>query len=666
MGTVSTRPDKSSTIEASKVPFLGWSTAAQEFRIKAAEFAPAGIMRPLIIGDPGVGKKTMARAWQYVIDPGVRMPIEVLEELSVKVPERFIGLTVCRPCRGRSCFLLGSGRRGDVPEPQPGKIRLDDAMMQRFELPLYMPPIHPHRPVDVLAFLDYWNRARSPRVGIRYQAIEASLLRRMLFGGDWPGNFESIYGQLRILNHLNRPSSGDLPENRDEDPGEEDKDAEIPPVVLDVLHDRSAHASASSSATSVADRAIPFGMLPDLAVRIYLWYCQHQPLEEPARTLTGEEAGPGLVPASFQPFEAGLAASEFVDLTEEEFVRDHVLPGLPASSARRSDCVAILVDRVRNHQLFGTDFHALQAGLRIDPSRVELAVGRSKPKMVSEAEDAERASIPLGQPPLGRFSSIERDDWVNSFCVRDCVFSISFRTATGSSEEHEFPRQGNSGMAYYRYLLMHPDQEFSSKQIECANGRGEDSPDSTERNAAEWAEIQGGSGFDAVLDEPSKRQIAERLAAIARELAAAERKHDKSRITKLEEEQGQLTTCYEQAVRDPRARRLAEFQQRLKALEEEIAAAERDGDHLLLDELASERQSLTDQVVGIVQGGKDKNLDKSAKQAQDRVRKVMEDARKKFALGHLVQLVGYLERTVQYKNGAWAYRPSRSSHPWRT
>ena len=667
MGTSSSRLIKGSTTQPDVVPFIGWSKAAEEFRTRAAELAPGGAVRPLIIGDPGIGKRTMARAWQFVAGSTARMCIEDLEERSLTLPKRCIGVSVCRPPRGRYCFLLGSGVGGDAPEPGPGAIRLDDETMQWFELSMYMPPVHPDRPIDVLAFLDYWDRARCPRVGIRYSGIESALLHRMLFGTGWPANLDSIYRLLRILNHLNRPSPPeDLEDEAESSDGEELEGPVRLPIVLDVLRDRRDAGSDSSPATSTADQAIPFAILPDVAVRIYLWHCQHQPLEEAVRESPEEGSGREPIPASLRPFVVGLAARDFINLTEEQFVREHILPGLPASMARRSDCVAILMDRVRNHRLFGTDFRSLQAGLRIDPNLVELAVGRrgSDPRGVVEGAVATWGL--QGQGSLSSFSRADGEDRVNSFCSRGSIFSISFRPAVGPIEEDQFPQSGNSGMAYYRYLLMHPDRVFSPEEIENANGRKGTARDRPDQQDAEWDDSLNGSGFDAVLDESSKRQAAERLAEIARELARAEREGDRSRIAQLEVEREKLIACYKQAVRNPRDKRLEQLHQRLKDVHREIAIAERDGDHLVMEELETERQSLLTQVSRIVQSGRDRNLDSSKKQARDRVRKALEDARKKLALGRFPQLARYLVCAVQYKNGNWTYRSSKSSPTWQT
>ena len=60
MGKTTPQVQETSSLEPKDVPFVGWSRAAHEFRVKAATLAPKGIL-PLLIGDPGVGKRCMAR-----------------------------------------------------------------------------------------------------------------------------------------------------------------------------------------------------------------------------------------------------------------------------------------------------------------------------------------------------------------------------------------------------------------------------------------------------------------------------------------------------------------------------------------------------------------------------------------------------------------------------
>ena len=115
MDTRSSRSDRSSTFEPGDVPFLGWSRAALEFRRKVAELAPGGFFRPLIVGDPGVGKRTMAYVWRRVSgqNPEER-PIIDLDTWGNVIPHDCIAITARRPPPGRPCFLLDKGTWGET------------------------------------------------------------------------------------------------------------------------------------------------------------------------------------------------------------------------------------------------------------------------------------------------------------------------------------------------------------------------------------------------------------------------------------------------------------------------------------------------------------------------------------------------------------------------
>ena len=115
MDTRSSRSDRPSTFEPGDVPFLGWSRVAHEFRLKAAEMAPGGFFSPLIVGDPGVGKRTMAYVWRRVAGQSQEeRPIIDLDTWGDVLPDRCIATTK-RPPSDRPCFLLEKGTWGMHP-----------------------------------------------------------------------------------------------------------------------------------------------------------------------------------------------------------------------------------------------------------------------------------------------------------------------------------------------------------------------------------------------------------------------------------------------------------------------------------------------------------------------------------------------------------------------
>ena len=170
---------------------------------RPAEMAPGGFLRPLIIGDPGVGKKTMARAWLRVAGRGEEeWPIVDLDTWRDAMPDRCIAVTTRRPPSSRPCFLLESGTWGNAPQRPPDEPTLPADLMQRFAITLYVPPLHGHREIDILAFLDYWSKVQIQNYRIRYRKIDVALVHRMLFEDDWPANLEGISRVLRRIGHF--------------------------------------------------------------------------------------------------------------------------------------------------------------------------------------------------------------------------------------------------------------------------------------------------------------------------------------------------------------------------------------------------------------------------------------------------------------------------------
>ena len=103
----------------------------------------------------------------------------------------------------------------------------------------------------------------------------------------------------------------------------------------------------------------------------------------------------------------------------------------------------------------------------------------------------------------------------------------------------------------------------------------------------------------------------------------------------------------------------------LRDNERELEEARNDGDTLLIKELEEHRQSFFARVEKEKHGRRDKNLDRSAKRARDRVRKSMEQAQKKLILSKMPGLAQYLMARVTYREGWWTYRPQRTSRLWQ-
>ena len=162
-----------------------------------------------------------------------------------------------------------------------------------------------------------------------------------------------------------------------------------------------------------------------------------------------------------------LTAEAFLRLSEEQFARQFLLPGGAGRADGGPEEVAVLRDRLRKHPVLGTDFAALQAGLRIDPVEADLPsyraiavnqVGRSR----STGWRTQSVESP-GQDPQ---AAGEASELANRFCIEEAIFHIVFRGVGGGVEEGRFPCNGNLGLVFYRHLLQHSETGFSATRIE--------------------------------------------------------------------------------------------------------------------------------------------------------------------------------------------------------
>ncbi|HMB04929.1 MAG TPA: hypothetical protein VKP69_14465, partial [Isosphaeraceae bacterium] len=280
---------------------------------------------------------------------------------------------------------------------------------------------------------------------------------------------------------------------------------------------------------------IPAGWVPDIAVRLYTRLVQVRRAEEVDREVP--DAGPRSTPP---PGDSGLprtdlTAEAFLRLSGEQFARQFLLPGGAGRADGGPEEVAGLRDRLRNHPVLGTDFAALQAGLRIDPVEADLPsyraiavnrVGRSR----STGRRTQAGEAPGRDPQAAG----EASEPANRFCIEDSIFHVVFRGVGGGVEEGRFPRSGSLGLAYYRHLLQHPETGFSASRLEREIHRGDGTPDRRVKRATGEDGFTTGSGFDPVLDPEGKRIIEKRLGVIALNLEKASQKGDRLQIKELE------------------------------------------------------------------------------------------------------------------------------------
>jgi hypothetical protein len=82
--------------------------------------------------------------------------------------------------------------------------------------------------------------------------------------------------------------------------------------------------------------------------------------------------------------------------------------------------------------------------------------------------------------------------------------------------------------------------------------------------------------------------------------------------------------------------------------------------------LEEEYRSIMSELEEAFHGRYAKDLDNAAKEARDRVRKAMEDARKRLAVKQMPQLAKHLKEATIYRDGRWSYRPPRPEREWQT
>ncbi|MFO0892839.1 MAG: hypothetical protein U0790_27320 [Isosphaeraceae bacterium] len=648
-----------SQLDGIHVPFLGWSRAAHEFRRLAARLAPTGSFRPLIIGESGVGKRTMACVWRRVSgqSPEER-PIIDLDTWGDAVPFECIAVTARRPPPGRDCWRLDEGAWGEAG----GRGDLPAELMQRFSIPIYMPPLHGCRQIDALAYLDFCTRARFPRHRIEYRRIAADLIEGILFGSDWPANLAGLARSLRNLSYADGGRLSPADHRGGSDPPGDTLRDRWPELrwfgSRGVGSDNSGLVAWACGGEEVAAESVP-----DVAVRLYTRLAQSRVAEHSGREAEGMHRSPGTPKVSTDLPPPDLTAREFLELSEEQFARRYLIAHDPAGVEGGHRELESALGWLRKTRILGTDFTALQAGLRIYPVRADLpsyraiAVNQVRSRMRNPEIDLPADRAP-SQVPI---SPAEADE----FRLEQGIFHIVYHSPSADTEKESYPRDKGLGLAYYRYLLQHPGRKFSPTALEQAvANKGLAARGDIDRS--EWEAMSSGPAYDAILDDQARREIATRLEEIAGEITRAERRGDLSKVDRLRQESTKLHAGLNQTVRNPHEARLAELHEGLKEVYRDLEEAREDGNAVEIGELEEQRQSLVDELARIMKGARDKALDMSAKKARDRVRKAMGQACKSFMLGKLPGLALHLRGAVVFKHGRWSYHPPEGSLPWRT
>lgn len=533
------------------VPFVGWSRTAYHFRKKAAAFAKGATV--LLVGEAGSGRRTMARAWQAVAGAGVDLPVIHLDRHEGELPGRCVGYTERRPGKDCRCFLLHEGCDGAAPSG--GAAPLPAGLSGRFDLLLYVPPIRGHREIDVLAFLDFWWRIRPPAPGPRYRRIEVALIRRLLFGTDWPANFAGLTRHLDTLTRLDHVEGEAVRTLRDR-PGFAGFDpVESPPGEVE----------------EIAARRVP-----DLAVALFLHRCRLVP--EPGRPAhpAGDEPPPPLLPEALwsrgRRDGAALGARHFRQLGFDEFIREQVLLGLRPVTPAQQEWEAHVRDFALHRGAFGATFASLQAGLAIDPRRAAEPLDRvgatAEPTPTSVA-------VPAGATPAAD-AGRER---VNRFvCDVGKGYYLEYYPGPGlKAEWGSFAFDQSRGLAYYWYLVHNPGRAMSAEELRDTIGamtKGE-MPGVTAEDPSVAHLSSGRAERDPVIDYKTIQSAKEWLSNAQIELEVAENAGDWESVRKLESQRQQVQGYLDTASYRGKIKSLDETQKRARQ------AAVRAMDHAL-------------------------------------------------------------------------------------
>jgi DNA-binding NtrC family response regulator len=172
---------------ASKVPFVGWSHAAAKFREMAAKHAPGGKKSVLLLGPKGVGKKAMARAWQYAAGGDAKLPIIDLDSKDAVIKHPCVATSRRAVPRNTHGIQLYLGENYHSEQNGTSDDTLDEDVVEQFSLQFFLTPLR-KRPADVLALLHYFNQYYLPTKSLRpYETISRKFLEEICCAG-WGAN----------------------------------------------------------------------------------------------------------------------------------------------------------------------------------------------------------------------------------------------------------------------------------------------------------------------------------------------------------------------------------------------------------------------------------------------------------------------------------------------
>jgi hypothetical protein len=194
-----------------RLPLIGWSTAIDRFRSLVQNGAIGDSV--LIIGEPGVGERTLAETYKFYYRTKHKQSLRIVPigPGTADIPPRCIAITHHAPSYGR---FIPPGRRKPVRIPETAPVHLDtnkpdaipegecpgellgDAVVAGFAHRLYLPPLR-RRLIDALALLHFYGLRVFPSEGSSCRAVESDLIHQLLLDRPWTGHVSGLLSFLR-------------------------------------------------------------------------------------------------------------------------------------------------------------------------------------------------------------------------------------------------------------------------------------------------------------------------------------------------------------------------------------------------------------------------------------------------------------------------------------
>lgn len=386
------------------VPFIGWSTSADQFRRLTA--AKRLAYSTLIVGEPGVGKRTMALAIRSAArGRGYQLTTEEINHQTSSIPGRCIAVSHSPIGSGRDVppgrvaprtnsellpLHLDTGKYGPIPDNECQGMSLNDGIISQFVEKLYVPPLR-RRQIDILALLHFCGTRVFPELKLKCNKVSSKLIHQLILDSSWLGNEAALVHYLVVAAQRSgvngKQDSGlsdsdDTPDTSHEQPS---KDTEKTPNAASndnfdsskdvVLREdeslgafrtefaRVPHLNHQRVNWDSDDVAVPFESLPKVALAIFLSRIFY--------VGTGDSFYPHPYLGEDDRWMDDSLFDEIADIAEAN-TEDILVAGLPWMP---DDVVPKeFVREVEEFEEFGATIKSLQAGFRVTPDQIPIPI----------------------------------------------------------------------------------------------------------------------------------------------------------------------------------------------------------------------------------------------------------------------------------------------------